>query len=200
MNILLKWTLLGVPVAAVLILAGCTLTRAGYKSPAYTVRARFERLEVRDYEALVLAQTATKKEMQGKDGSFMRLFRFITKGNASAQAIPMTTPVLYRGEGVAEAMAFVLPPTMSARDVPSPLDEQVHIETRPAGTYATLRMSGRRSQSRVKAISEMKSAVERSGWQLQGEPEFAFYDPPWIPWFMEKNELLWRVVKRGSAD
>jgi hypothetical protein len=200
MNTLLKWTLLGVPGAAFLVLAGCTLTRAGYKSPTYTVRARFERVEFRDYQAIVLAQTPTKKEMEGRDGSFMRLFRFITKGNASAQPIPMTTPVLYRGEGTEEAMAFVLPATMRPSEVPAPLDAQVRIETRAAGTYATLRMRGRRSKSREKALSEMKSAVERFGWKLQGDPEFAFYDPPWIPGFLEKNELLWRVVKRGSGD
>ncbi len=199
MNSELKWVLLGVPAAVILVLAGCSLTRAGYKSPVYTVRERLARVEVRDYQALVLAQTPTRKEVEGKDGSFMRLFRFITKGNASAQPIPMTTPVLYRGEGASEAMAFVLPASMKPGEVPAPLDAAVHIETRPAGTYATLRMRGRRSTGREKALSEIKSEVERFGWQLEGEPEFAFYDPPWIPWFMEKNEVLWRVVKRNPA-
>jgi hypothetical protein len=58
-------------------------------------------------------------------------------------------------------------------------------------------MRGRRSKGREKALSEIRAEVEHSGWQLEGEPEFAFYDPPWIPWFMEKNEVLWRVVKRN---
>jgi hypothetical protein len=112
----------------------------------------------------------------------------------------MTTPVLYRGEGPLEAMAFVLPATMKPGDVPAPLDPAVQIEIRPAGTYATLRMSGRRSsKGREKALSEIRLSVERSGWQLEGEPEFAFYDPPWTPWFMEKNEVLWRVVKKRPA-
>lgn len=193
----LNWVLLGVPASVLLVLAGCSMTRAGYKSPAYTVRARLAKVEVRDYQALVLAQTSTRKEVEGRDGSFMRLFRFITKGNASAQPIPMTTPVLYRGEGASEAMAFVLPASMKPGEVPAPLDAAVHIETRPAGAYATLRMRGRRSKGREKALSEIRSEVEHSGWQLEGEPEFAFYDPPWIPWFMEKNEVLWRVVKRN---
>ena len=201
MSPLVKWTLFGVPTVAVLVLAGCSLTRAGYKSPSYTVRAMLDRVEVRDYPALVLVQTSTRKEVEGRDGSFMRLFRFITKGNAAAQPIPMTTPVLYRGEGPSEAMAFVLPATMKPGDVPAPLDSAVQIQTRPAGTYATLRMSGRRrSAGREKALSEIRSAVERSGWQLEGEPEFAFYDPPWIPWFMEKNEVLWRIAKKSVAN
>ena len=199
MNSELKWVLFGVPAAVTLVLAGCSLTRAGYKSPAYTLRERLAQVEVRDYQALVLAQTSTRKEVEGRDGSFMRLFRFITKGNTAAQPIPMTTPVLYRGEGASEAMAFLLPGGMKLGEVPAPLDASVYIETRPAGTYATLRMHGRRFKSREKALSEIRSEVERSGWQLEGTPEFAFYDPPWIPWFMEKNEVLWRVVKRSPA-
>ena len=199
MNALVKWTLLGVPAAVVLVLAGCSMTRAGYKSPVYTVRDRLAGVEVREYQALVLAQTSTRKEVEGRDGSFMRLFRFITKGNASAQPIPMTTPVLYRGEGASEAMAFVLPATMRPGEAPAPLDAAVHIETRPAGTYASVRMRGRRSKSREKALSEIRLALESSGWRLEGEPEFAFYDPPWTPWFFEKNEVLWRVVKKTAT-
>ena len=196
MSPLAKWTLVAVPTVAALYLAGCACTRAGYKTPAYTVQSRLERVEIREYPALVLAQTPTRMENEGRDGSFMRLFRFITKGNAASQAIPMTTPVLYRGEGAAEAMAFVMPANMKSGEAPEPLDAAIRIETRPAGTYATLRMSGRRSKGREKAVSEVRAAVESSGWKLEGQPEFAFYDPPWIPWFMEKNEVLWRVVKK----
>ena len=199
MDSLLKWSLLGVPAAVVLVLAGCSLTRAGYKSPTYVVRERLGQLEVRDYQALVLAQTATRKDLQGKDGSFMRLFRFITKGNSSAQPIPMTTPVLYRSEGSSEVMAFVLPATMKPGEPPVPLDAAVYIETRPPGAYATLRMRSRRPIHREEALFKIRSLVEQSGWRLEGEPEFAFYDPPWIPWFLGKNEVLWRVVKKSAA-
>lgn len=199
MNLPLKWTLLGSLVFGLLVLAGCSLTRAGYQSPRHSVKARLARVEIREYPALVLAQTPTRKEVEGKDGSFMRLFRFITKSNASAQAIPMTTPVLYRGEGTSEAMAFVLPASMKPAEAPTPLDPAVSIATRPAGTYATLRMKGRRAKAREKALLELRTAVEGSGWQLEGEPEFAFYDPPWTPWFLEKNEVLWRVGRKSGA-
>ncbi len=200
MNPSLKWALIGVPAAALLLFAGCSLTRAGYRSPKYTVKERLGRVEVREYPELLLAQTQTRRELEGKDGSFMRLFRFITKGNTAAQPIPMTTPVLYRGQGSSEAMAFVLPDTMKLAEAPSPLDPTVKLETRKAGTYAVLRMKGpRRSNGREKAVAEIESALDSSGWRLDGAPEFAFYDPPWIPWFMEKNEVLQRVVRRNPA-
>ena len=195
MNPFLKWSLVGGPAVILLVLAGCSFTRAGYKSPAYSLRDRFQGVEIREYPALALVQTLTKKEAEGRDGSFMRLFRFIAKGNAAAQKIPMTTPVLYRGEGSSEAMAFVLPSTMKTAEAPAPLDAAVSLEMRPSGNYAVLRMRGRNAKAREKAASTVRSALNGSEWGLEGGPEFAFYDPPWIPGFLEKNEIHWRVVK-----
>jgi hypothetical protein len=89
---------------------------------------------------------------------------------------------------------------MKPEEAPSPLDPAVKIETRQAGTYAVIRMKGhRRSKGREAAVAEMDAAIEQSGWRSDGAPEFAFYDPPWIPWFMEKNEVLRRVVRRSPA-
>lgn len=201
MSPLLKWTLIGVPAAMVVCLVGCSLTRAGYQSPAYKIRERIGQIEVREYPPLLLAETRTRRELEGKDGSFMRLFRFIAKGNNAAQKIPMTTPVLYHGEGAKEAMAFVLPEGMKSAEVPSPLDSAVRIETREGGTYAAIRFrGGRRSKALQQAVSVFDSLAEHSVWRLEGKPEYAFYDPPWIPSFLEKNEVLWRVTKKEPAN
>jgi hypothetical protein len=201
MSPLLKWMVIGVPAVVVLCLAGCSLTRAGYKSPSYKIRERVGRLEIREYPPLLLAQTNARRETEGKDGSFMRLFRFIAKGNESAQKIPMTTPVLYRGEGAGEAMAFVLPADMKSTEVPVPVDPAVRIEMREGGVFAAIQFrGGRRSKGVQAALAEFDALSTHSPWRLEGKPEYAFYDPPWIPWFMEKNEVLWRVVRKGPSD
>ncbi len=178
--------------------AACSLTRAGYKAPSHVVRTRIGTLEIREYPALVLAQTPSKHSARGNDGSFMRLFRFIAKGNARQQAIPMTTPVLFRGVAEREAMAFVLPEGVPLQDTPEPIDAAVKLEARDAGTFAVLRMKGGRAFVRGEGERAVRAALEGSGWEPVGEPEFAFYDPPWIPRFLEKNEIQWRVRERGS--
>lgn len=65
--------------AVVAVVVGCKATRSGYESPKYTVVKNDGRFEVRDYPALVVAQTP----MNDVNGGFMTLFRFITGANAS---------------------------------------------------------------------------------------------------------------------
>lgn len=196
--------------------AGCALTRAGYSSAPYTVHeivgatgetgekrgsgkpGKPPRLEIRKYPALVLVQTASGAALNGKDGSFMRLFRYISKGNAASQKIAMTTPVLMqeaRGSGTEPAsMAFVLPAEMTREQAPAPVDGAVRIETTEPGEYAALRLGGGRSlESRQMGVEQMRAILNESKWSVLGEPVFASYDPPWIPVWFQRNEILWRV-------
>ncbi|NBV86665.1 MAG: hypothetical protein EBS01_10505, partial [Verrucomicrobia bacterium] len=99
-------------------LSACTLTRAGYQSAGYKVREVRGPVEIREYRPLLLAQTPTSFEARGKDGSFMRLFRFLGKGNSKSESIAMTTPVLYRRAAAGESMAFVLPAEMNTAAAP----------------------------------------------------------------------------------
>lgn len=191
--------IVSVVLLCVFLFAACTLTRAGYKSPEFSVLAGIGRMEIREYPALLLAQTPSSHATQGGDGSFMRLFRFISKGNSSESALEMTTPVLFRGEKDREAMAFVLPKGLSKESAPAPKDAAVTLETRPAGTYAVLRMSGSSLTARETATRELLSILRDSSWEPEGDPEFAFYDPPWIPSFLKKNEIHCRIRAKGGA-
>lgn len=191
-----RWSLLGGALAAGLVFAGCSLTRAGYESPKYALKERLGRVEIREYSDLVLAETSSRLESEGRDGGFMRLFRFISKGNSGAQSLPMTTPVFYRGEGESQSMAFVMKPGVPVEKVPVPLDGAVRLNKREAGLFAVLRMrGGRAGRAQQEAAEVVRGALEGSDWRLEGAPEFAFYDPPWIPSFFQKNELVWRVSR-----
>ena len=92
-----------------LVLAGCQATRAGYESAPYTVVRTDGKFELRDYPALTVVETPmTAASGDAADGSFLRLFRFITGGNEGKQKIAMTTPVFMSGGGTNATMAFVL--------------------------------------------------------------------------------------------
>ncbi len=96
-------------IAAVVILVGCRATRGGYESAPYSVVRSDGKFELRDYPALTVVETPMVQAGNSADGSFNRLFRFITGGNEAKEKIAMTTPVFMSGNGSNTTMAFVMP-------------------------------------------------------------------------------------------
>lgn len=188
------WLILSLLAAtSVLVFAGCQATRAGYESAPYqTVRADGA-AELRDYPALAVVETPMAKP-DGRDGSFMRLFRFITGGNAAKQEIPMTTPVFMSGSATNLTMAFVLPAKLAPHSVPQPADDRVTVRELPAGRFAVLRFSGSRNdKNEAAALGKLKAWMERAQLSAASPPVFAYYDPPWTPAFLRRNEVMLRT-------
>ena len=127
----------------------------------------------------------------------MRLFRYIDQGNSKTKKIAMTTPVFtQKNEGI-ETMAFVLPALMSSNDVPEPLDKNVRVRTRPTGLYAVYRYSGKRVDGGSnKAKRELKNWILNNDYEQLSDPINAYYDTPWTPSFLRRNELLIQVNKK----
>ena len=66
------------------------------ESPQYTVVYEDERVEYRQYESHLVAETVVEKSSGYRSASnegFMRLFRYITGNNSSQSKIEMTAPV-----------------------------------------------------------------------------------------------------------
>ncbi len=183
-----------------LLWAACAATRAGYKTPAYTVKEKVKkpvRFEIRDYPEMVLVETPTKPERNGRDGSFGRLFKFITGTNATGAKIPMTTPVFFRGTNDTERMSFVMPPEMSVGTVPPPSDKMVQVSERPQGTFAVMPIGTKRARPYLESmVQKLEGALEQTEWKSVGSAEFAYYDPPWIPAWLCRNECLIPVAKK----
>jgi hypothetical protein len=195
-----KWIVCALSCAIPLLWAACAATRAGYKTPAYTVKERFKgpvRFEIRDYPEMVLVETPTKAERNGRDGSFGRLFKFITGTNASGAKIPMTTPVIFRGKNESERMSFVMPSEMSADSVPLPADKLVDIGHRAKGIFAVMAISTKRDRAYLESMAKkLEASLEQTEYKPNGTPEFAYYDPPWIPAWFCRNECLIPVVNK----
>src|SRR5512135_205532 len=160
------WIALLILIVAVgLVLAGCKTTRAGYESAPYTVARSSGKFEVRDYPALTVVETPMTSGGSGADGSFNRLFRFITGGNDTKQKIAMTTPVFMSGGDTNASMAFVMPAKLKTAGVPKPKDEQLRVRELEAGCFAVLRYSGRRN-----ADSEARSLERLRAWMTTSTP------------------------------
>jgi hypothetical protein len=81
----------------IFVLAGVfawnSMARAAYESAEYTIVTSDGKFEVREYPDLILVATTTKLDGQGRDGSFIKLFRYISGANESDKKFSMTTPL-----------------------------------------------------------------------------------------------------------
>ena len=183
-----------VTVLAVLILAGCQATRAGYETASYKVVRTDGKFELRDYPAMAVVETTTIRSAKGNDGSFMRLFRFISGNNAAKEKIAMTTPVFMSGHDTNATMAFVLPAKLKTGEVPKPTDGAVAVRELAAGRFAVLRFrGGQNAKNEAAALEKLKTWTAAEKLKTDSAPVFGYFDPPWTPPFLRRNEVMLRT-------
>jgi hypothetical protein len=163
-------------------IAACITSRAGYETARYKVIRTEAAFEIREYPELKIATTA-----RGTDNSsFMRLFRYIDGGNAAKEKIAMTTPVFM----VNGKMAFVVPEKHLAT-TPAPTSDQVKVDTMKTQSVAVYRFSGSRTKElEPQALAKLKAWMQQNKLREAGAPFSAYYDPPWTPGFLRRNEVL----------
>lgn len=194
------WTGAGL-VTLLLAAAGCQATRAGYETAPYRVLDADGPFQLRDYPAMQWVETPTGAGDGDSDGSFGRLFRFITGGNQSGRKIAMTTPVYMTetpgtGEAPRRVMAFVMPKDMAAEAVPAPSDPAVRKRETAAGRFAVLRFRGGRSAEReAEVLGRLRDWMASKGHPAaETPPIYGYFDPPWTPTVFRRNEVMVRVA------
>ena len=95
-----------------------------------------------------------------------------------------------------------MPGTVAFEDLPQPLDERIVLQQVPAHRMAAVRYSGTWSRSRYEQNrARLHAWVAQQGWAPVGEPLWARYNPPFMPWFLRRNEVLVVVqdARNGSG-
>jgi hypothetical protein len=186
------WIVVAVVGVGVLV-AGCQATRAGYESAPYQVVRSDGKFELRDYPALTVVETPMA-DPNGSDGGFMRLFRFITGANEGKQKIAMTTPVFMSGSSTNLTMAFVLPAKLNTASVPKPADGALTVRELSAGRFAVLRFRGsRNTKNEAETLAQLQAWLERERLPALSGPVYGYFDPPWTPAFLRRNEVMLRT-------
>ena len=168
--------------------------RAGTESARYRVVEKDGKIEIREYAAHVVATTSMSGA--GENGSFGRLFQYISGENAADEKIAMTTPVFMpaTSDGRATEMQFVVPSSVASSGAPQPSSSKVSLKKMSGGRYAAIRFNGRSNSKVQKAkLEELRAYLEAEGLSARGNPIFAGYDPPWTPAPMRRNEVLLRI-------
>ncbi|PHQ26089.1 heme-binding protein [Marinobacter guineae] len=173
----------------------------------YTVLLKEENLEVRHYEPQIVAETVVETEFENAGSeAFGRLFKYISGNNQSQQEIAMTAPVGQVAEsqkidttapvgqtqvGGKWVVSFMMPRSFSMDSIPKPNDERIALRSVPEQTMAAIRYSGFWSESGYqKNKSKLEKWIDKKGYIATGEPIWARYNAPFIPWFLRRNEVL----------
>jgi len=175
------------------------------EGPPFQVVRREGKIEIRNYDKILLAQLSVKGVRQeALDEGFLRLAAYIFGKNRrrlqismthpvyqkkDAEAIAMTSPVYQEEKGGAWIISFVMPSKFNRSNVPEPLDEEIQLVELPERTVAVLKYSGNNTEKKMRqAKLELKEWLSGSGFSEEEEIYWAQYDPPFAIPFFKKNE------------
>lgn len=169
-----------------------TRSRAAVEKVTYAVRRKDGRFEVREYPALTVANARVREG--GRERAFRRLFNFIDRGNTGREKIAMTAPVLIERDGEESSMSFVMPGATRERSVPTPTDYAVTLAERPPERVAVYRFPGRPTEgNEQKGLGALREWMRDRGLEAVGRPMVAYYDAPWLPPPLRRNEVMLRI-------
>ncbi len=201
-------------VAGILTAGG---TAMAIEQPDYRLVEKSGEIEIRDYDGYLVAETYVEDGFAdaGNEG-FRRLFRYITGANRARAEISMTAPVTQRSEGQKIAMtapvgqtsdgaghwiSFVVPSQFTMDSVPQPTDPRVRVSEVPPQRMAVVRYSGFWGEKRYqKEEMRLREFMRERNLIAAGEPQFARYDPPYMPPFMRRNEIMIPVAAATAGE
>lgn len=214
------WSRVAVAIGVTLSVAQTALA---VEEPAFKVIRKGERVELREYSAYMVAETRVKADFASAGNlAFRPLFNYISGNNRRQEKIEMTAPVSQSAERSAGekiemtapvtqmpandstgsyVIAFAMPLCYTRDNIPQPVDERVKVREIPSRTMAVLAYTGTWSEARYAEHEKtLREEIAASGWNARGAVEFARYDPPFMPWFLRRNEVMIEIEPRSAAS
>lgn len=185
---------------------------AQIEEPSYKVIAKDGDFELRDYAPMIVAEIVIEGERDSAvNAGFRALAAYIFGANTSQSKIAMTTPVTQTkdidpsnseriemtapvtqtGRGTAWVIRFTMPQHYTMDSLPKPHDDRIALKQIKNRRVAVLKFSGLWTEGNLNARrDELMALVARRSLKTKGEPTYAFYDPPWKPFFWRRNEVM----------
>ncbi len=183
------------------------------EKPDYQVVAQDGDFELRDYPPLVVAEVSgSGSRQQSLSQGFGPLARYIFAKERGGERIAMTAPVQQRAVATDAKIAmtapvtqtpaedgswtvqFIMPAEYGLEDLPAPGNAEVNLQQIPERRIAAVRFSGRTNDQ---AIAEQQARLEawlaERGLEPRGEPIYAYYNDPFTPGPLRRNEVLFEV-------
>jgi SOUL heme-binding protein len=177
---------------------------------SYAVTMQEGQIELRDYPAAVVAVVVVDgTRSHAVNAGFRLLADYIFGNNQKSSKIDMTAPVtqMHRlAQPGTPAMtpvpdahpwtvSFFMPAGYTLQTLPEPNDDRVHFEQPRARKVAAIRFSGFWSDANLKAHeNQLVQWMHERNLVAVSEPIYAYYNPPWTPWFLRRIEVLIEIA------
>lgn len=164
-------------------------------------------IELRDYAASIVAEVQVEDDFaDAGNRAFRPLFKYISGDNEtraeismtspvsqqkSSEKIAMTAPVSQQASGQGWVVSFMMPGSYTMSTIPKPTNPDVTIREVPPFRAAVIRFSGRWTEKNyTEHLGKLNSWISENQLNVNGDPVWARYDPPFKPWFMRRNEIV----------
>ena len=166
------------------------------EKPKYKVEAEEGNFELRQYPQMVVAQVERSGNRQlAVRNAFSPLASYIFAKNRPGEKIAMTAPVTQEPSEKGWKVSFIMPAGRSLEDLPAPATDVELAEIDPR-FVAVLRFSGRWTDQRFTDHSErLREWIKSKGLTPVGDMEFAYYNDPFTPAFLRRNEVMIEIKR-----
>ncbi len=181
------------------------------EQPAYQVELDAKPFQIRLYAPSIVAsiQVAGTRGDAVSSG-FRSLADYIFGKNQKKSKIAMTAPVTQTpGEKIAMTapvsqspsekgweVRFTMPAGETMESLPVPEDRRVELSDVPSRRMAVIVFSGFWSDANFQShAGELMTFVKQRGLTPISAPIYAYYNPPWMPWFMRTNEVQVQIAE-----
>ena len=187
------------------------------EEPSFDILKKSSDFELRSYQPMIVAEVFVQGDVDtaGKTGSRLvkdYIFREGAQETAAAdqrsrEAISMTVPVtmektpekismtvpvtMESAAGSGYRLHFVMPSKYTMQTLPKPADPRVGLREVPAQKVAAIRFSKFSTEATItEQTALLQDWIGQQGLKAVGKPQFARYDPPFVPPLLRRSEIL----------
>lgn len=187
------------------------------EEPAFDIIQKDADFELRSYRPMVVAEVMVQGDVTraGKEGARLVKDYIFREGlnkpaegsTAGSEKISMTLPVTMEkapekiaktvpvtmepGAGANYRLHFVMPSKYTLQTLPKPTDPRVSLREVPAQKMAAVRFSKFSTEGVIAAQTTLLQGwMSQQGLKPAGKPQFARYDPPFVPPLLRRSEIL----------
>jgi hypothetical protein len=194
---------------AVIVVAAWVFIVNNVEQPNFEIVRVDGAIEVRDYPRLIVAEVSRKgQRWDAVRAGFRPLANYIFARERGGDTISMTAPVTQTasekiamtapvtqeravGDEATWTVRFIMPSKYALADLPQPAGSDVRLSEIPARRVAAIRFSGVATDELVaEKEAELMRWVAAQGMPAEGPPTYAYYNDPWTPGFLRRNEVM----------